>query len=472
VAAPQLLSASRIREARNRAKVLRRPVWLSDDVGVRGTGRLLLRVMPNGQARFYFRSSITKQRNTRPLGVYSRVQVEGYQTIEQARTAARELNILPQRTHAGSQRSLRDGATVPVPPNTHEQQTTAPPHAAGLSVRDVCESYLAKLAQKGTQGSKTTARHYEALFAKYVYGSPVAELGAAAASTEDFVDILRVVLRDSTEQTARVLRAAMHAAYNLALNASSDPTQPKRPIEHRVPFNPITAIKKTGTPNARDRSLSNHDLYYFWRMINANGQHCTDVAIRMLRLNVLIGGQRCTQLLRVQLSEVDLSAGTILLYDEKGRRDKPRLHKLPLTSLAQVEATWLAEHARSAQSTHLFSGNRDGKCLCQFTVSNLTAEISDFLVTAKKIAEPFQYRDIRRTIETRLVDLDVHKDIRAQIQSHGLGGIQEKHYDRNDYMVQKRAALQKWAQHLTTLSSTVFGPEYEDDLGWLEKWQR
>jgi hypothetical protein len=37
-------------------------------------------------------------------------------------------------------------------------------------------------------------------------------------------------------------------------------------------------------------------------------------------------------------------------------------------------------------------------------------------------------------------------DVRAQIQSHGLGGIQARHYDRHDYMPEKSAALSLWAQ--------------------------
>lgn len=41
--------------------------------------------------------------------------------------------------------------------------------------------------------------------------------------------------------------------------------------------------------------------------------------------------------------------------------------------------------------------------------------------------------------------LGVSKDIRAQVQSHGLGGIQARHYDRHEYMFEKRAALEQLA---------------------------
>ena len=44
--------------------------------------------------------------------------------------------------------------------------------------------------------------------------------------------------------------------------------------------------------------------------------------------------------------------------------------------------------------------------------------------------------------------LGASPDLRAQIQSHGLGGIQAKHYDRHDYMAEKTAALAGWAAYL------------------------
>jgi hypothetical protein len=38
--------------------------------------------------------------------------------------------------------------------------------------------------------------------------------------------------------------------------------------------------------------------------------------------------------------------------------------------------------------------------------------------------------------------------LRAQLQSHGLGGVQDAHYDRHDYMLEKRRALEAWERRL------------------------
>lgn len=53
--------------------------------------------------------------------------------------------------------------------------------------------------------------------------------------------------------------------------------------------------------------------------------------------------------------------------------------------------------------------------------------------------------DLRRAVETRLVEEGVSQEMLVQLQSHGLGGVQSRHYDRADYLVQKREALQQLA---------------------------
>ena len=46
---------------------------------------------------------------------------------------------------------------------------------------------------------------------------------------------------------------------------------------------------------------------------------------------------------------------------------------------------------------------------------------------------PFQGRDIRRRIETRLQVLGVSREVRALLLSHGrTSGVQQKHYERHD----------------------------------------
>jgi integrase len=63
--------------------------------------------------------------------------------------------------------------------------------------------------------------------------------------------------------------------------------------------------------------------------------------------------------------------------------------------------------------------------------------------------------DLRRTVETRLAAAGVSLEIRAQLQSHGLGGIQAKHYDRHDYIAEKHGALETLHRLATAIPATV-----------------
>jgi isopentenyl-diphosphate delta-isomerase len=84
--------------------------------------------------------------------------------------------------------------------------------------------------------------------------------------------------------------------------------------------------------------------------------------------------------------------------------------------------------------------------------TEFTRELAATLLAQPKaqrvVHEMFGLRDLRRTAETALARMGVSKDVRGQIQSHGLGGVQTRHYDRHDYMQEKTAALDAWVRYL------------------------
>jgi len=88
-----------------------------------------------------------------------------------------------------------------------------------------------------------------------------------------------------------------------------------------------------------------------------------------------------------------------------------------------------------------------------FPTDGRVADIARQMVKARESRAPFQLRDVLRICETTLASLGVSSDICAQLQSHGLGRIQQRHYDRHSHMVEKRQALELWAGHLGRLKA-------------------
>jgi hypothetical protein len=82
------------------------------------------------------------------------------------------------------------------------------------------------------------------------------------------------------------------------------------------------------------------------------------------------------------------------------------------------------------------------------TLTNFVTAIAAEMVEAKESHEPFTLRDLRRTLETLMAGWGVSSDARKHLQSHGLGGVQQRHYDQYEYLREKRAALRALASRL------------------------
>lgn len=292
------------------------------------------------------------------------------------------------------------------------------------------------------------------MFRNHVYAAhpKLAAMPASAIASRDVVAILRPLTEAGKGRQAAKVRAYLRAAYALAARAELDSSAPAAFLRFAVASNPVTATAALAQFNrTRDRALSEPELRAYWQALKAE----PDTAARDAQmLSLLLGGQRPAQLVRVGVADVDMHAGTLRLQDSKGRRAQPRAHVLPIPEAAAPIVQRCLDRAARQKSAYLFSlhGSRP---LSAQTMGDHTSAIGAALLAAPKakrvVREAFQLRDLRRTCETLLARMGVSRDTRAQIQSHGLGGVQARHYDRHDYADEKRAALAAWASFLESV---------------------
>ena len=291
--------------------------------------------------------------------------------------------------------------------------------------------------------------HYDAqsLFRLHVSG-PYPKLAASPAAqvkSEELRDVLARLIDAGKGRTAAKLRAYLRAAYGLAMRAGLDPTLPEALTAFEIRSNPADRLPSLAQfSKALDRALTLPELHAFWRRLEASADcPARDALIACL----FLGGQRPMQLLRATARQVDVSGATLTLLDSKGRNrhSNPRRHVLPIhDDLMPVIRRRMAESQGVASPLFSTAGVVP---LRNETVAALVEDIQLAMKVAGELERgSFSMRDLRRTAETHMAALGVSKDIRAQIQSHGLGGIQERHYDQHDYMPEKRAALALWAQ--------------------------
>lgn len=329
--------------------------------------------------------------------------------------------------------------------DAQEAQRKAEARARAHTLRELLDTYGAYLRRAGKQSAGDVA----SIFKLHV-PLDLASQRAADVPVSEFVSILGSLVEAGKGRTAGKLRSYLRAAYALAIRSKTDPGAPLSLRAFEIDVNPIASIAAKALSKfnkARERNLKADELRHFLLRLAAEPP---SVKRDALDLALLLGGQRPIQLLRAAPEDCDLSAETITLYDSKGSRQEARAHVLPLTKGALPIVRRLLSMREESPTIFTNDGKRPMR---SETVSGLVTGISAAMVKAREARQGFELRDIRRTCETMLASLGVSKDIRAQVQSHGLGGVQQRHYDRYEYMLEKRAALEKWARHLEKIRS-------------------
>lgn len=308
------------------------------------------------------------------------------------------------------------------------------------TLHGLLEAYGDHLEDRGKVKSAMAAR--SAVKVHVLTASPaLSEKAAAEITSADIAALIRQVREKGKERTAGVLRSVIGAAFNCARRAPFDTSLPTTFNGFDVTGNPVDVIP-TIAVKAGNRTLSKDELKNY---VAALGDDTVDMA---LKLGLFSGGQRMAAILRAQVSDWNADTKTLRLTDPKGKRKQPREHLLPLGQIAAAVVNDLTDRAKARGTALLFPSRNNKTSIHDSAPGPRVSEIASAMG-----GEPFDLRDIRRTVETMLAGLGVSRDIRAQLLSHGISGVQAMHYDRHDYLKEKHAALMRWERHLTKIAA-------------------
>jgi hypothetical protein len=424
--------------------------WLSDG-GARGAGRLYLRVLPSGRKCFYYRyADPDGGRQALSIGEYSQKGERAGLTLTEARDRAGVLERLYRsgikdlRGYLESEQRARERSQK----EADENARRAEQDAKQGSLRNLLNGYTDYLVSAG----KVDAQDVIGLFRLHVF-EPWPDLCDRKASEIKSADLRQVIARlleKKKRRTPGKLRSYLRAAYSAAIRAENDPEAPATLLGYGIEFNPADALPTlTHLSAPGERTLSDDELRCY-----LNGIESYPLITRTaLRMALYLGGQRPTQMLRVTASDVELigeDGGEIRIRDGKGARKTPRLHVVPLFGVTRAA---VAELLKANSGNDFLFSNSKKTHLQSKTMSEASSEIAEAMVLSGRSVSPFQLKDIRRTCETMLARMRISKDVRGQLLSHGLGGVQNRHYDRHAYWDEKRAALQAWHDKLNAIKA-------------------
>lgn len=422
----------------------------ADNDEKRGSGRLIIRAQPSGNMRFWFRYFNAGKWTLIDLGLYDKKGESGL-SLAQARLKLQKLVALRSTSEDGDLKLHLQQIDIDEKNKTLRQQKAADDEiklAREGTLRKLLETYIAHLEKQG----KSSAKDVKNLFRKNVFDAwpELSNKKAAKVEVSEITEVLRKMINNGVGRNTAKLRSYIRAAYALAMQAVNDPTITASAQIFNLTHNPAASIPALSQfSRARDRTLDLDELRHYLQRV----EQIPSLVTRTLLLSAIyLGGQRPSQLARVKRENLDLTATTILIFDPKGKRTSgPRQHILPLTATSAKLFKPLLK--LESESDYIFSS--DGKTLIRpETVSIAIRAVCDEMLKNGEARSAFQMRDIRRTCETMLAAMGVSREVRAQLQSHGLGGVQNRHYDRHHYMDEKRTALKAWEKKLKALSKT------------------
>ena len=156
-------------------------------------------------------------------------------------------------------------------------------------------------------------------------------------------------------------------------------------------------------------------------------------------------GQRLGEIIRVKWSDIDFKDHTMLISASvsKNKRD----HIVPLGKLSWAVIDQMKE--ATGDYDYLFPATHRHKFIKGGHIHSTTIakSILEYCYQNKKVHK-FLTRDIRRTWKTLTGKAGLDKLIRDRVQNHSLQDISTKHYDRYDYLPEKKQAMNIWNDYL------------------------
>lgn len=403
-----------------------KPYYEWDSNGERGTGKLGVQVTPRGAKRFVFRYFNNRKSSFIALGQFPQV------SLVEARAKQKELGDL-----------LLQG----IDPKEHLEQQSKQQEKAKReeerkgSVKQLFESYVAQMQKDGKRTYKAVLSALE----KEVYPLIEPSTKAKDVTTHDLMLVLAAMIkRGATTQSNRV-RSYLMAAFNYGLKHDNDPANFIDEAKFGLVINPVVAIPKQKDAervgehylNGVELSKLLHDLkteYVRFQM----GE-----AIRnLISLCFFTGGQRPYELAASKWDAVDWQQRTIVITPDISKNK--RAHIIPLTDSAMdvLKRQWESE---MDNSEFIFPNRLNSNE--HIRLDSLSQSIRRYRENTPEV-RPFTPRDIRRTCKTLMGELGISKSLRDRIQNHALNDVSSKHYDRYEYLPEKRRALEAWEQRL------------------------
>lgn len=259
---------------------------------------------------------------------------------------------------------------------------------------------------------------------------------ARSITPDDVTDVLRPIYARGTRALADHVRSYIHSSYSWALKAEHD-YRSAAPRRFRLHSNPAAGIptepKVVGT-----RWLNEEEFVTLYRWLEHPDTPVHPPYTRAVRV-LMLTGQRVEEIARLHVEQWD--AKERIIDWSKTKNGKP--HAIPVPSLA---AELIGSIIPNRYGWFFPSAKDPARPVSANTLYSFMWRQRE-----RGVIPIVTNRDLRRTWKTLAGKAGVSKEIRDRLQNHALQDVSSKSYDRWNYMPEKRTAMDKWNQFITTL---------------------
>ncbi len=301
---------------------------------------------------------------------------------------------------------------------------------------DLIDLYVADLEEDG----KRTASEVRRIKGKDI---PPALLMRPAhlITKDDVLDTLTPIAQRGALVHSDNVRAYLRAAFELGLNAESMTRWRGKAPKFNLQHNPVATVKKSVSRKPRGmRALSSGEIQQLWH---------TDLLTKpmLLALKLLLAtGQRVEEVLHATWAEFDTTQKLWIIPGErrKTRGTTTEPHIVPLTDF---HLNLLEEIKRETGHNKYLFPAQGGAAPRRYDA--LTNAVRKYVAASG--VESFSPRDMRRTFKTIAGSMGISLELRNRLQGHALTDVGSVHYDRYDYLTEKRAAMAAWTTGLAKI---------------------
>lgn len=292
------------------------------------------------------------------------------------------------------------------------------------TVADLFEAYVAYLKEGGKSSWKEAEKGLNKIADTLGRNRPARDI-----EPDEITAIIRPIYERGKRSMADHVRSYIRSAFSWGLKSEHDyrSTAARR---FRLTYNPAAGIptepKMIGT-----RWLSEEEFVRLYRWLECPDTPVHPSYARAVQI-IMLTGQRVEEIARLHVDQWD--AKERIIDWTKTKNLQPHAVPVPLLAAELIESIIPNEHG------WFFPSAKDpSKPVSHGTLYSFIWRQRD-----RGVIPHATNRDLRRTFKTLAGKAGVPKEIRDRLQNHALQDVSSKHYDRWNYMVEKRAGMAKW----------------------------